>query len=114
MNKIDRISISGIENLVEDKEKLAFLGKGKIIPTMNSGLKLKIYKKTIEKSNYMNHYLDEKYTDNFIRMVNTFLRENKFYVANAHIRNRNLVDNNMFISQKLTGIFYKEKQEAKI
>ena len=114
MNKIDRISISGIENLVEDKEKLAFLGKGKVIPTMDSGLKLKTYKETIEKLNYMTYYLGEGKTDNFMRMVNNFLKENKFYVANAYIRDRNWVDGNKFACQKLTGIFYKEKQEAKI
>lgn len=110
MVKVERISIGGIENLVEDKDKLQNLGKGSLKDNGFGGLKLNSYGLKITKSDCFGNYKGLDETDCFLIDAEKFLKENKIYVANSQIRNRNLVNNfSKFLGQKLTGDFYQEK-----
>lgn len=108
MVKIERISIGGIESLVEKPIKIYYLGESSF--KSSSFFENRLTVRTPNETRRINtdYSLIQAPRDQFLDVVETYLKENKLYLAEANYRPQIWGG---FLPHKLEGILYKEIEQ---
>jgi hypothetical protein len=99
--KYSRITLGSIDDIANEGQ-LELIGKGRIKEGWFSNIRIRISEKNKKIHAYMP---DMSMKGKFLDLVNTYLKNNRMYLSSAIYRH------NLIMPNKITGIFYKEKEK---